>query len=236
MDIAKYQELTGITVPEANIALVTAQIRRTQSLLEGMLGYTLQKSKVNTNYYEEAGKTTDTDCGCGEVDGELSDPDEVVTAYRLFKHNKKDSYFPIDPFTKVNAVKLVYIRMGDEPNGVTLRTFESDNLRVVYKNGYGKYVQNCPDCLCDCDCSSCVQLAVDADWLYDDCLPSELEYLWADMVTFYSDPKNGIKSETLGPHSYTKFDGTPVESISSNLTIIRKYAGPNGSVYQTITV
>lgn len=239
MNIDKFQDLTGLTVSEADIPLVTAQIKRTQAALEGLLGYTLKKDKVNINYYEEKGKTQD-ECRSfrfHNVEGELDDPDDVIGSYRLFNYNKYDSYFHVDPFIKLNAVKLVHVKAGDEPNGVTVKTFNTEHIRVHLKNGFSKFIEKCDDCLCLCECGGCVQLAVDADWLYDACLPDELLYLWTDIVDYDPTGKKGLKSETLGPHSYTYFD------MSSNtledqqaLATIKKYAGPNGSIIKTVTL
>lgn len=238
MDLEKYTELTGLPVATEDEAFVKATIRRTGSSLEALLGYTLKKNKVSINQYEEKGKTQD-ECGSfrfHDVEGTLSDPDEIIGAYRLFPYNKSDSYLHVDPFTKLNAVKLVHIKAGDEPNGVTVKTFNNNHIRVHTTNGISTFIQKCDDCICLCDCGDCVQLAVDADWLYDSCLPDELLYLWADMITIESDPKKGLKSETLGPHSYTYFDSANSPFDDSDLATIKKYAGPNGSVIKTIVI
>lgn len=234
MTLEEYQTLTGITVPSSKTALVTATINRTQSLLETLLGFTLGQSQVTENLYNELGKTSQ-ECFCPSVNLEnLQAPDEVVGAYRLFRYNELDKYFHIDPFSKLNAVKLVFVKEGDGNNGVTLKTFDWDDIRVqVGRDGVGKYIEHCLDCLCECSCSDCVQLAVDADWLWPEGedLPTDLQYLWADMITWYSDPKNkGIKSESIDTHSYTRFDNKPPELEAQNLAVIKKYAGPYGSV------
>lgn len=233
MNLAEYQTLTGITVPTAQQAKVTAMIARTQSMLETLLGFTLDPEKVTENLYNELGKSSQN-CFCPSVNLEnLQDPDAVVGAYRLYRYNELDKYFHVDPFSKLNKVKLVYIKAGATPNGVTLKTFEADEIRVNYgRDGLAKYIEHCLDCLCKCDCQDCVQLAVDADWLWpeSDDIPTDLQYVWADMVTWYSDSKNkSIKSESIDTHSYTRFDKTPPEQEPENLAVIRKYAGPYGS-------
>lgn len=234
MDLSKYQELTGITVSSGRSGLVQAQIKRTKSILETMLGFTLTPDNVESNLYNELGKSRD-DCACPSVsidDEDLDDPDEVVGAYRLFTFNDFDKFLHIDPFTAINKVKLVYIRQGDGNNGVTLKTFDSDNVRVdIGRDGIGKYIEICRDCRCKCDCDKCVQLAVDAEWVWkeSDKFPDDLLYVWADMVTWYVDPKKDVKSESITTHSYTKFDRTTPESEPHNLSVIQKYAGPHGS-------
>lgn len=231
MNLDTYEELTGITVPSDETALYNAQIRRTRSMMETMLGFTLDPSKVNQNLYNELGKTSN-DCSCPSVDTEdLLPADDVVTAYRLYRYNDLDKYFHVDPFTKVNKVKLVYVKEGAGDTGVTLKTFEDDEIRLALgRDGIGKYLEHCLTCLCTCSCQECVQLAVDADWLWTGDLPDDLLYVWADMITYYVDGKKNIKSETIDTHSYTKFDKTAPETEPQNLAILKKYAGPYGSV------
>ncbi len=176
MDIEKYQSLTGITLDDDDTAIVTAQIRRTRTILETMLGYSLVKTKASENQYEEKGKAT-VDCIfrgiIGDInEADLADPDEVIGSYRLFSYNHEDAYFEVDPFVKLHKVKLVFIKSGDEPNGITHKTFDDGRVRVHKTNGISKYIEKCKECFCICDCDDCVQLAVDADWLnYQKALP-----------------------------------------------------------------
>lgn len=235
MNVTKYTELTGITVSQSKQARFTANIRKTKAILESMLGYPLTKKDAQINQYEEAGKTA-SECGCDNIDGELSDADEVVGAYRLFPYNGKDPFLEVDPFTRLHTVKLVHIRSGDEPNGVTVRTFEQDQIRVQMRQGFSKFIEKCDDCYCLCECSDCVQLAIDADWMFDSCLPDELLYIWAEMVTYESKPKKDLKRETLATHTYERFDRKNPYELSENLKILTKYAGPNGTLSRTLTV
>jgi hypothetical protein len=240
MTIEKYQELTGITVDSSDVARVTAQINRTRIILESLLGYSLKKTIASQNQYEELGKAT-TDCIfrgiITDIDTlELSAPDQVVGSYRLYSYNKSDAYLKIDPFTQIHAVKLVFLKQGAEPNGITHKTFPNSQMRVHKQGGISKYIERCRECYCLCECSNCMQLAVDADWLNETCLPEELLYLWSEMVSYYADEKNDIKSETLATHSYTKFSQVIPEQLPANISIITKYAGPNGSVSRTIVV
>lgn len=231
MDLTTYQTLTGITVSASNTALVTAQIARTRAMLETMLGFTLDSTQVNTNLYNELGKAAN-ECACPSIDTEnLTDPDAVVYAYRLYRYNQLDKYFHVDPFSKLNSVKLVYIKPGATPNGITLKTFDTDEIRSQFgRENFAKYIEHCVDCLCECDCSDCVQLAVDANWLWPDDLPVDLQYVWTDMITWYANCKKDIRSESIDTHSYTKFDRSSPELEPQNLAIIKKYAGPYGSV------
>lgn len=234
MNLKKYTELTGIEVSERQQAAVNAQIRRTKRKLETLLGFTLDRDKINTNIYNEKGKSN-KDCFCSDVSTSenLLPPDEVIGSYRLFHFNSHDSYFFVDPFITVHNVKLVRVQAGDEDgNGITIKTFGKDKVRAqVGRDGISKYIQQCRDCMCDCDCTNdCVQLAVDADWVFQDCLPEDLMYLWADMVTYESNCKKGVKSESIGGHSYTLKDSVSPETTPENLSIIQRYVGPYGTV------
>lgn len=228
MNKATYEELTGQTI--TNEPLFNAMSKKTRLQLESMLGYSLLKSQVLHNYYEELGKV-ENECIC-DVDGPLNDPDDVIGSYRLFNYNKYDEFIVVDPFIKIHAVKLVYVKMGDEPNGVTLKTFTNDEIRVHKKGTVNKYLQNCRNCACLCSCNTCVQLAVDADWFYEDCLPDDLQMVWADLIDTEIDVNKDIKSETLGTHSYTKFDRP--QGVQIHNAVLNKYAGPHGSLYRIL--
>lgn len=232
MDLEKYQELTGTTVSTNDQTRVTAVINRVKRKLESMLGFTLTPANVNDNEYTEIGKTS-TNCPCvDDIDIEdLLDADAVVYAYRMYNYNKKDVMLKIDPCTAVHKVKLV-------KDGITLYTLDSDDYRIQYKNGVARYIelcQSCYSCVISCDCS---QLAIDADWVWDDAddIPEELLYVWSDMVAYYSDPKLDVKSETLGPHSYSVYAKDKPEEVKENMAVLKKYAGPNGSLHKVVTV
>lgn len=234
MNLDKYTELTGISVSDQEANIVKAQIRRSRIKLESMLGFTLDRRKQNENIYNEIGKSN-KDCFCLGVSTSenLLPPDEVENSYRLFRFNKNDSFFFVDPFYSVNNVKLVRVRGRDEDgSGITIKTFDKDKIRAqVSRGGISKYIQRCLECMCDCNCSGdCVQLAVDASWIFQDCLPEDLMYVWADMITYYSDCKKDVKSESISGHSYTLRDKVAPEEERIALSIIQRYAGPYGSV------
>lgn len=221
MTTETYIALTGSTATEETIEL---QIARAQTILETLLGYSLNPESVETNLYTELGKSP-LECSCSSVDVDsLLDPDEVVGAYRLYSYNPKDKFLHVDPFSAVHAVKLV-------KDDVTIKTFDEDEYRAdIGRDGVSKYLQVCERCGCFCGCTDCVQLAVDADWLWPEELPGDLLLTWADMITYGLDSKSGIKSETVGPHSWTKFDNISPETMPHNVFTIKKYAGPYGSV------
>lgn len=240
MDLSTYQTLTGTTVDDST--LYTAQINRTQKILESLLGYTLDSDSVNTNFYNELGRTQ-LECACPIVDtDELLDPDDVVTAYRTYKYDPRDKYWHVDPFTKINAVKLVYIKQGASPNGVTIKTFDDIEIREDRgRDIWSKYIEWHPTTLgFNCYHDHFVQLAVDADWEFST-VPEDLQYVWADMVTYYADKNRDVKSESILTHSYTRFDnkknGESVkpEMLSANMAIITRYAGPHGTAGKMVT-
>ena len=232
MDITEYELLTGINVPTSQEALITANIVKTQTLLESILGYTLDETKVDVNQYTELGKTASECPNACDIDiDSLEAPDSVIYAYRIFDYNRKDKYIAIDPCTEIHAVKLII-------GNVTVKTLvEFEDYRIDQKNGLIRYLEKLDCCWCsNLDCCDNVQLAVDAEWVWqdEDDIPLDLKYLWTDMVTHYSDSSNNIKSESLGPHSYTKFDNIKPETKS--LSIIKIYAGPNGTVSKIPTI
>lgn len=229
MDIVEYEAITGIAVPASQQARLLAALTKSQRILETLLGYTLDTELVDANEYVEIGQTA-SDCPCGEVDEDnLEPPDPVVFAYRLFPYNELDTFIAIDPATAIHKVKLV-------KDGITYKTFEPGEFRADFKQGLIRFLERCDECTgCDAECG-CTQIAVDADWVWESDIPDELLQVWAEMGTYYGDPKNGLRSESLGPHSYTKFDNTLPQNESYNMSVIRKYAGPNGSFTVTITV
>lgn len=236
MDFQKYLSITGLSVPSSQEGLIYAQISHTQLLLEEMLGYTLDADLVDLNEYEETGKLDDAcPCTCGDVDEESLEPaDDVVFAYRMFNYRGCDKFLAIDPATAVHAVKLV-------KNGVTYKTLEASEYRPHFKRGITKYLEQCA-CWCSCRVAcDCVQLAVDADWVWPEnedliqTIPADLLMVWADMTTYYADLRRGLKKETLGSHSYEKFDNTKPETITQNMAIIQRYAGPNGTAFRSVT-
>ena len=234
MDLAKYEELMGIEIPESKKVFYTAQIKRIQTKLETLLGFTLKA----THLYTELGKTQ-VECVCPDVpqSSMLLPADEVKGIIKVFPYNYKDKNLHIDPFYSVYAVKLG--KVLDNKTFVTYKTFE--NYTALYINqGIGKYVERCATCFCDCDCKDCVQLIVDANWVdfTDDesDLPDDLLYLWCDMVNYYADPDKDIKSESVDGHSWSKGDIKPPEELLENQLLLKKYAGPFGSITRIPTI
>ena len=135
-------------------------------------------------------------------------------------------------------------KQGATPNGITLKSFTDNEIREIkQRDSWRKYIEWHPFTLNALTCrhDHFVQLAVDADWEFPDAesettIPNDLLYVWADMVTFYSDQRRDVKSESILTHSYTKFDNktngeqTTPEMLAANRAVLQRYAGPRGTV------
>lgn len=180
-------------------------ISKAIAVLEGMLGYSLDSELRNENQVTS-----------------------LTGANRLFLMNKNDEFVKIDPAYSISGVKLF----------VNFEFEEDLEYNVVERNGLVKYIV--PDyslpcgCRSLCDCNN-YQIAVNADWAFSEGkIPDDLLSVIAEMGNYYSDLKKDIKSESLGTHSYTRFDRIKPETDSSNLEIIKRYAGPKGSVSKPV--
>jgi hypothetical protein len=207
--------------------------------LESLLGFALDPDLVNQNLYSELGKSQ-TEFSCPDTTN-LLPKDPVVGAYRLYSYNEKDRYIAIDPFSTIHAVKLVH-------GGVTVYTFPTSYYRPeVGRGGLAKYIELQPlwyryfDVLWFqrayplgyCQCGQRWQYAIDADWLWEEDLPMDIQYVWADMVTYYANQKRELKSETVGSHSYSQGLTVP-QDRPENLAILNRYAGPYGSLTHSV--
>lgn len=178
------------------------------SIVESMLGYTLDPTERLNN--------------------------EVLSlegSYRLFSFHKSDLTTLIDPATIINDVKI--ISRGEIE--------DVESYEEVLQPNFIKYLEIEGDYPCGCgrkfDTCSTYKIAVDADWAFDEGeIPDDLISIIADMSQYYADSKKDIRSESLGTHSYTRFDRGPVELYPENLKIIKKYAGPKGTVKRPITI
>lgn len=234
MNLNTYKTLTGLDVSTTNQGFVTANIARTQSMLEVLLGFTLDSEKVGENKYTELGQSNEF-CVCPNFNIDNLQPADAVTgAYRLYSYNTDDKYLHIDPASEIYNVKLVYITNRANGEGITVKKFDSDTITVQFNNDkFTTYINNLCRSLCDSDANQ-VQLAVDAKWLWDGSLPSDLQYVWADMITYYSNKKRNIKSESIDTHSYTLADVKAPQNEDYNIAILKKYAGPNGSITRRV--
>lgn len=240
MTLSEYQTLTGVTVPTSKQTLYTAKIAQAQTVLETMLGYTLNPDNVSTNLYNETGKTA-IECARPSATSEsgLTAADAVSGAYRVFDFDPRDEYFHVDPLCAVYNVKLI-------KDNVTYKTFDSYEYRVQYKSAanisdysgeWSNMIENCLSQVQRNSCADCFQLAVDAEWLWEESsdIPTDLLYVQAELATYYAEGKEDIKSQTLGSHSYTRFDKSP-EAKLRNSAVVKKYAGPFGAASKVYTV
>ncbi len=244
MNVEKYQELTGESVPADDQARIESVIRRTQSKLESLLGFSLRSK----NLYTEKGKVQfEGFLPLEIVDEDLLPADEEQGRYKLFPFNDKDEYLHTDPFKNIWHVKLVMpLQEGEFVTIVDL-----DNVIAQYgRDNIGKYIARHYEWFTwawyltwryswKSNVETGLMLAVDADWI--DCYPDDLMYLWADMVTYYSNPNysllGNIKSESVDGHSWSvgsagggKGGDTPPELNPMNRQILSRYAGPYGSI------
>lgn len=230
MNQSTFTQLTGRTLTSSQGTRFATVAEVSGELLEELLGWPLCPDDWDDQYLE-IGKTS-SDYAGNDVDlDDLEDPDDVVGTTRLFPWNPSDPYLAIDPAVVIHAVKLV-------KDSVTYKTFETSEFRVDWLNGkerFAKYVQLCDGISCNCWWHTwcyrqdCRQIAVDADWAFDD-LPLPLKKAWAELIWDDLDCKKNVRSETIGPHSYTLFaKEDPAVRYRSALV---KYAGPNGSICQ----
>lgn len=233
MNLEKYEALTGVIIPVSKRAYYTAQIKRVQAKLETLLGYALEPQ----NLYIELGKSQ-RECVCPDVPetSSLLPPDGVRGIIKVFPYNYKDKFLHIDPFYDVYAVKLG--KVLENRQFVTYKTFESFTKQYM-QSGIGNHIEKCDTCFCDCDCKDCVQLIVDADWIDvtdEEQLPDDLLYLFCDMVDFYADKSRNIKSESVDGHSWSVGEVTAPEETKAALLLLKRYAGPYGSIIQMPTI
>lgn len=234
MDLSLYIKLTGNTIPASQYARYRALIRRVQARLETILGWSFTPEVL----YQEKGKTQNG-CVCPDIPESLLPADEVKGIIKVFPYNSSDKFLHVDPFLDVYNVKLV--RVLENREFITYKTFDLVTKQYM-NNGVGKYIEKCDTCYCDCDCRDCVQLAVDGDWLKaseesgEPNLPLDLLYLLCDMVDYYADPTHDIKSESVDGHSWSKGDVKAPEESSSALLVLKKYAGPFGTIQRIPTI
>ena len=245
MTIAEYQALTGITVPDEDVARYKAIIRRSESKLGSLLGYSLSKQKTWT----EKGKMG--------MDGlvpfpalpvdqtvidSLEPADDQVGDIQLFNLDELDTHIRINPAKEVYGAKIVlpinedeFITIYDLANGTPY--LNSAGLVVAITKFYSWFTWTWYSLLSYSHRSS-LMLAVDGEFV-DVCNADEheeLAYLLADMVTYYADPNysvmGNIRSESIDSHSYSRAstgknpDEAAPQGQKSAKQIIERYAGP----------
>lgn len=248
MTIAEYQNLTGTTVPAADTTRVNAVIRRCQAKLETLLGYSLSKP----NEWTELGKVQYSGLVpfpslpvSDEVLDNLAAADEQSGGIQVFTFDELDKHIRINPAKEVYRAKIAipvnsteFITIVDLDNA--LPYLNDAGLVVAITRYYNWFTWTWWDLLSPLDRSNML-LAVDGDYvdLCDVNQYAELNYLLADMVTYYSDPAysmlGNIVQETIDTHSYTRADRSNTNSTAESRApehqpsakmLIEKYSGP----------
>lgn len=233
MNQSTFTKLTGRTLTTAQATLLAGSVETAKQTLEELLGWPLDPGCWGDQYLER-GKTTSDDFCITDVDTELDDPDDVVGSTRVFNWDPRDRFLLIDPAVTIHAVKLV-------ADDVTYETFELGEYRPQWVNGnerYARYIEIRHDCPwvsrhLYCCCNVGRQIAVDADWGFDS-LPRVLKKAWAELVWDDLNAHRDLRSQTLGPHSYTF--ATAAEAGRRHAGMIRHFAGPNGAVDQGMVI
>lgn len=245
MTIQEYQTLTGKTVSETDTNRMKAVIRRAETKLETLLGYSLSRSKkwtergiVRYNGLVPFPSLPVSDL----VIASALPPDEQQGDILLFNFDSLDTHIRINPAKEVYSAKLVYPINRDE-----FVTVQELNSFQPYLNGAGLvvaitrhsdwYTWRWWDGLALRDRSN-LMLAVDGDFVNvcDANRYPDLAYLLVDMVDYYGDKDfslmGNVTSESIDSHSYSRSslgtnpDSAAPEGRSSGKRVIEKYAGP----------
>lgn len=251
MDQDTFTNLTGLTVATSQEGRFNHLLTSSGEDLEEVLGYPLDPTDWE-DQYEEIGKTANASWN-GDLDA-LAEPDEVEGSTRLYRWNRYDPNLFIDPATHLHSIKLVRMDSygSDDGNGVTFQTLDPKGYTLLMKNGrdgaWGKYVRMTDDVLewrrdllwfqwpslwSGDEGDEYVQVAVDADWAFEE-LPSKLLQVQADMIAYSIDDKRDIKSESMLGHSYTR--DTRKDPMQQHASVLSQYAGPNGSVGNELVI
>jgi hypothetical protein len=245
MTIAEYQTLTGTIVAPADTTRVTAMIRKSESKLGTLLGYSLTSQKKWT----ELGKVQYDGLVpfpslpvSDEVIDNLLPADEQTGDIQLFNFDELDKHIRINPAKEVYRLKVVlpvneneFITIYDMDQGTPYLNTAGLVVAITrYANWYSWTGWNS---LLWSDKSN-LMIAVDAEYVNvcDSKYYPDMAYLLADMVTYYSDKNysllGNVTSESIDSHSYTRAttgttpDSSAPEGQASAKMTIEKYAGP----------
>lgn len=245
MTIQEYQDLTGNHVSDADVTRMKAVIRRAETKLGTLLGYSLSKSKKWTELgrvrYDGIIPFPSLPLSDAVIDN-LLPASEQEGDIQLFSYDSLDTHFRINPAKEVYSVKLVYPVSEDEFVTVQelsgFQPYLNDaGLIVAVTRDTNWFQWSWYDGLALRDRSNLL-IAVDANYVnvcqagkYDD-----LAYLLTDMIDYYSDPNysvmGNIRSESIDSHSYSRAPtGQTIDSMAPQgqpdaKKVIEKYAGP----------
>lgn len=216
MTIQDYERLTGITVATGDVKRIEAIIRRCESKLGSLLGYSLRPPKSWT----ELGKlqldglvpfpSLPVD---DEVLNDLQPADDQTGEIYLFNVDELDTHIRIRPAREVYSAKIVL--PVNESEFITIQRLY-DGTPYLNSAGLVTAITRDPTWFSWTWWNSLLwshkaslMLAVDANWAKP-CSPEfeELMYLLTDMVAYYSDPSyslmGNIRSESIDSHSYSR--------------------------------
>lgn len=245
MTIAEYEELTGLTVSTAETPKITATLKRAQTKLESLLGYSLSKQKTWTELgkvrYDGLIPFPSLPLNDDVLDN-LLPPDDESGNTQLFSFNALDKHLRINPAKEVYRAKIVLPINEDE----FITISELENLTpylnsaglVTALTRYESWFTWSWWTALPWGYTGKLQLAVDAKYINvcDADKYPDLAYLLADMTTYYADPNysimGNIRSESIDSHSYSRAstgatpDSAAPEGQITSKRIIEKYAGP----------
>lgn len=245
MTIQEYQALTGNTVSDADATRMKAVLRRAETKLGSLLGYSLSRPKRWT----ELGRV--------RYDGQVPFPslplsdavlDNLLPAseqqgdIQLFNFDSLDTHIRINPAKEVYSVRLVYPVSEDEFVSVQdlggFQPYLNDaGLVTAVTRQMNWFSWSWWDGLALRDRSNLL-IAVDANFVNvcDANNYPDIAYLLADMIDYYSDPNysvmGNIRSESMDSHSYSRApvgkdaDSSAPQGQPEAKKIIGKYAGP----------
>lgn len=245
MTIAEYQTLTGTTVATTDEVRMKAVIRRSESRLETLLGYSLSKQKKwsELGKVQYSGLVPFPSLPLGDaVIANLLPPDDQTGNYQLFHFDERDTHLRINPAKEVYSAKLVLPVDSDEfvtvaeLNNVTPYLNQAGLVTALtrYTTWFGWTWWTS----LSWSSRSKLMLAVDASYVNvcDVDKYPDLAYLLADMATYYSDPNyslvGNLRSESIDSNSYSRAstgttpDKASPEGQASSIITIEKYAGP----------
>lgn len=245
MTIAEYQTLTGTTVSSTDEPRVKAAIRKAETKLETLLGYSLSKQKTWTELgkMQYSGLVPFPSLPVGDTVLEnLTPADDQIGDIQLFNFDELDTHIRINPAQEVYRVKIVlpvneneFITIYDLENAAPY--LNAAGLVTAISRYYTWYTWTWYTTLSQVNKHG-LMLAVDAEFVNvcDASRYPDLAYLLADMVTYYSDPSysvmGNIRSESIDSHSYSRAstgpnpDSAAPEGQGTSRLIIEKYAGP----------
>jgi len=245
MTIAEYERLTGTVVSDADKPKMQAIIRRAESKLESLLGYSLSKQ----NKWTELGKVRFNGMYpyltlplIGDTTVDLDEPSEQYGNIQLFNFDELDTHIRINPAKEVHRVSVVkpvnrdeFVTVYDLPHATPY--LNEARLIVAITRQPEWYSWSWWPTLTWTERSD-LMLAVDADYVNvcDANKYPDLAYLLTDMITYYADPQyslmGNIRSESIDSHSYSRAStgstpdsAAPEGQVSAKRTI-EKYAGP----------